>query len=165
MLFSNKNRGFIFRATGSNLNNNNAPYYGGKFFADNPYDVGEYGDTIKVYKLLPEAKLFSYDGSIQFCEDNGYSEMDFEIVSVLSDGKFTNLGDAIEYYHYNGENPSIGYAITQAVARQILQKKRYDGAEWDDEDDLIPHQFQIWDNKVLEFVETLNSQQAEKKYM
>ena len=168
MKFTLRNRdkrdGLIFKGVGS-YNNFSKGDFGGKFFADNPMDAGNYGDTIEVYEISDDARLFSYESSLQFLEDSGCFESNYEIVDTLSNSKFQNLGAAIDFYIYCGEDPTVGYAIAQAVAKQILSPKGYDGANWDDEDDLIPHQYQIWNYTVLTHIETLDGDDAESKYM
>lgn len=140
-------------------------YFGGKFYADNPMDASNYGDIIEVYSITQKAKLFKYASSIDFCEDSGFMENYFEVVSTLSNGEFSILGDAIDAYIYNGENPNLGLSIVQGVAKLMLEKLGYDGAEWSNEDDMIPHQFQIWNYDVLTHIETISEVNANNKYM
>jgi hypothetical protein len=154
---------YIFRGTGFNLNPGDN-YYSGKFFADNPTDAANYGDTIEVFSVVDDTKIFTGDSSIDYCEQNGLMDEEIGIVSILSKGKFSTVRSAVDFYIYNGESPEIGFAISQSVAKDSLQSRGYSGADWSDEDDLIPHQYQIWDMSILSLKEIVDYDTAVNKY-
>ena len=153
----------IFRGVGSNVNPG-GDNYSGKFFADHPTDAANYGDTIEVFEIINGKKLFKGNSSIEYCEKNGLCDISFRLISTLSGGKFSTVREAFDFYIYNGEDPAIGFAISQAIARESLQIRGYAGADWADEDDLIPHQYQIWDMSILSLKEIIDYDVAFDKY-
>ncbi len=156
------NTPFIFRGVGGNQNPTNN-YYGGKFFADNPMDASNYGDTIEVYSLS-NAKLYYGECSIEYCKQKELLFHPYPIIFKLSNRNFTCLDDVLEELILLGDDPNLGLAIFQAIARIELEKEGYQGAEWTWEDELIPHQYQIWDESVITPIEVIGCAEAYKKY-
>lgn len=167
MKFRNLNEGvsptLIFRGVGDN-HNTSEDYYGGKFYADNPVDASNYGGIVQVYSLAPNANLFKYNSSLDFCEDNDLMFVRCPLIRKISGGEFLCLKDAIDPLMYDGEDPNLFYAMMQGVAKDALCREGYAGAEWADEDELIGHQYQIWDDSVLTFIEELDEDEADEKY-
>ena len=152
----------LYRGKGNNNNPTNE-YSGGRFYASNIDDASEYGDLIQVVELLPNAKLLKYNNSYDYCEDNGLLDNDYDIIPKLTNGRFNTLRDAWEELSWNGENPNLYYQISQYVICQELSNQGYDGAEWLDEDDLVPHQYQIWNDKVIKHIKDVDENGNELK--
>lgn len=153
---------YIFRGVGDNVGSSEHKY-GGEFFADNPTDAGNYGDIIDVF-TLNNANLYSGESSIEYCKAEQLMFDPHPYISKMSGGRYDILDDVCEDLIFNGEDPNLGLAIFQAVAKSSLEKKGYQGADWSYEDDLIWHQYQIWDTSCLKHIETLSCYDAEKKY-
>lgn len=153
---------YVFRGVGHN-HNPSEDFFGGKFFADNPMDASNYGDKIEVF-TLNGGNLYKGECSIDYCEQKGVMFYNYPLIRKLSGGVCNCLDDVSEELISNGEDPNLGLDIFQYVARLELEKDNYQGAEWAWEDDLIPHQYQIWDMSILTHVETLSEYDANKKY-
>ena len=161
-LYESTQSTILYRGKGNNNNPTNQ-YSGGRFYADNIDDASEYGDLIQVVELLPNAKIFKYNNSYDYCEDNGLLDKEYPMIQKLTNGRFTTLKDAWEELSWNGENPNLYYQISQYVISQELSKQGYDGVEWLDEDDLIPHQYQIWNDKVVNIIKNVDENGNELK--
>lgn len=162
LLNESVNTPYVFRGVGYN-HNPSKDYFGGKFFADNPMDASNYGDKIEVF-TLNGGNLYKGECSTDYCEQKGVMFYNYPLISKLSGGVCNCLDDVSEELISNGEDPNLGLAIFQYVARLELEKDNYQGAEWSWEDDLIPHQYQIWDMSILTHIETLSEYDANKKY-
>lgn len=46
-------------------------------------------------------------------------------------------------------DPSPLYDAKQSTAAKLLSEKGYTGADWSEEDDLTPHQYQVFDRSVV----------------
>ena len=162
LLNESVNAPYIFRGVGHN-HNPSENYFGGKFFADNPMDASNYGEMIEVF-TLNGGNLYKGECSVEYCKQKEVMFYNYPLIPKISDGKFDCLDDVYEELILNGEDPNLGLAIFQYVARLELEKDNYQGAEWTWEDELIPHQYQIWDMSILTHIETLSDSNAIEKY-
>ena len=62
--------------------------------------------------------------------------------------KITQAQEELEGY-----DPNLLYWMFQYMAYLDLSNKGYDGVEWMVEDNLIWHQYQIWNSNVVNFIE------------
>lgn len=153
----------IFRGVGNNINNSNE-YLGGRFFASDVDDAGNYGDTILVYELYNSSKLYKGESSLDYCEENGLMNSPHPFIKRLTNGAYNTLAEAEEDLIWNGENPNLYYALVQYVAKEQLSNKGYLGAHWRYEDDLVPEQYQIWDESIVKMIDKLSYDDAVHKY-
>ena len=150
LIESLSNDTLLYRGVGFNNNKSNENYYGGIFFAVDEDDAYNFGDEIHTYKLLDASNIFTGESSQEYCEENNLMDIENPIVYKLSGYK--TLNDAIEELLYCGKNPNLYYAIQQYIAKEHLSKSGFQGAEWLYEDDLVPHQVQIWDTSIVKEV-------------
>lgn len=156
----------LFRGVGANLNPGEK-YHAGLFFTDNPMDALNYGDRCQVYTLINGANIYKGESSIECCKDMEVMDYPFPIIKELNNRTNCNvctLNDVLDFCILEGEDPNLGLAIFQAVAKEMLVGDGYDGAEWSSEDDITPHQWQIWDEDVLILKEELDEEDALEKY-
>lgn len=130
----------IFRGVGNNVNNSNE-YLGGKFFASDVDDAGNYGDTILVYELYDSSKLYKGESSLDYCEENNLMNSPHPFIKRLTNGAYNTLAEAEEELSWNGENPNLYYALVQYMAKEHLSNQGYSGAFCRDEDGLTPKQY------------------------
>jgi hypothetical protein len=153
---SSRGEPILYRGVGSNLHSTNT-YSGGRFYADNPMDASQYGDTVQVVKLNRGASIFNgCSSSYSFCKNNNLMDNNYSILREITNGKYSTLRDFDENYLDDGSD-NLTYRAYQCIARQELSNAGYDGAEWTYEDDLIPHQYQIWNSDVITICGTLKS--------
>lgn len=139
--------GLLYRGVGRNLHKSHLQS-GGRFYADCPEDASQYGDIIQVVKLSNTASIFKGNSSYKFCKDNGLMDVEYDTLSAITYGECSTLRCVVEEFLDDGTD-NIHYRAFQCVACEELRERGYDGAEWEFEDELIPHQFQIWNPDVL----------------
>lgn len=153
---------YIYRGIGYNNNpNSKGNYYGGKFFADNAMDASNFGDKVGVYELSNNAKIFRYSSSYDYAQDNDLMDERNDVLYKLSG--YHTLSEAEKELWDTGDDPNLFYASLQYMARLQLEPKGYAGAEWKWEDELIPHQYQIWDYKVIKHIKNVDQNGNELK--
>lgn len=136
---------------GSSSDEFNTDY--GSFYATNKTDAQNYGDKVYKVKLSDNAKIFKGTNSINYCKDNNLLNIEFPDVEKLTGLK--TLQEVYDVYlnwitpSYLNKNPNLYFLAFQKVAKDSLNSKGYDGAEWTNEDELIPHQFQIWNPSAV----------------
>lgn len=124
----------------------------GTFFAGSKIDAENFGDVL-AYDLNNNAKIYKGNNSRDYNTKNGLNNKKYnELINLTGFDNLTDINHAWDEWEpgtYIEKNPNIVYAANQYVARLDLESKGYDGAEWSYEDDLIPHQFQIWNNDMV----------------
>lgn len=139
----------LYRGSSSDKFNTNY----GSFYATNKSDAQNFGNKLYKVKLLPNAKIFKGSSSFDYCKDNNLLNKEFPEVEKLTGLK--TLQEVYDVYldwitpSYLNKNPNLYFLASQKVAKDSLSSKGYDGAEWSNEDELIPHQFQIWNPNVI----------------
>lgn len=119
----------------------------GTFFSPNEQDAGNYG-TAQEYKLDSSTKLYNGINTQNYAKENN-------LMNIKNDLLKKKLGVStlkeVEDIHYNwttpsylDKNPNLYFFAYQYMARKDLEDKGYDGAYWENEDDLTPQQYQIW---------------------
>lgn len=153
---SNECELILYRGVGFNQHSTNT-HSGGRFYADNPGDASQYGNTVQVVKLNRGASIFKgCSSSYSFCKNNNLMDNNYGILREITNGKYSTLRDFDENYLDDGSD-NLTYRAYQCVACEELFDAGYDGAEWTYEDDLIPHQYQIWNSDVITRCGTLRS--------
>ena len=147
--------GLLYRGVGRNLHKSHLQS-GGRFYADCPEDASQYGVIVQVVKLSNDASIFNGNSSYKFCKDNGLMDVEYDILSAITYGECSTLRCVDEEFLDDGTD-NIHYRAFQCVACEELREQGYDGAEWEFEDELTPHQFQIWNADVLINCGTLRS--------
>lgn len=124
----------------------------GTFFAGSKIDAENFGDVL-AYDLNNNAKIYKGNNSRDYNTENGLNNKKYnELINLTGFDNLTDINHAWDEWEpgtYIEKNPNLVYAANQYVARLDLESKGYDGAEWSYEDDLIPHQFQIWNNDMV----------------
>ncbi len=145
---SNNDEIILYRGVGNNIHQTDT-HSGGRFYADCPDDASEFGDIIQVVKLDKSASILTgYDSSYSFCHRNGLIDKSYSILREISNGKYSTLREFVET-GYDDTYDNWSSRIYQCVANKELSATGYDGAEWTWEDDLVPHQYQIWNSDVI----------------
>ena len=136
-----------------------------KFFGESKDAVADFG-TYEGAKLetalINDSKLYKGGSSYGYLQDNGLFDKPNKIIRDLTNGKLntpSELDDALSYdsplYEkikgtLADKNPNVIYSATQQIAAEDLARKGFKGAKWSYEDDLIPVQYQVWDDSFIQ---------------
>ena len=136
------------------------------FFGDNQWKKvdwddadkdGYYGDLVE-YDLSKDAKIYRGYSSEDYCDkhnlydvkDNGLkkilisSGLKDEYIKKYENQDLTLNEISKEDLPFKTNDANSWFACFQYMAKKDLEKKGYDGARWEHEDDVTPHQYQIW---------------------
>jgi hypothetical protein len=133
-----------------------------KFFGESEEAIADFG-TFEGAKLeksfVDEASLYKGGSSYGYLMDNSLMDKPHPIIKKLTNNKLETPQQLWDYSNDPSskvikgslaeKNPNVIYAATQQIAAEDLTKKGFKGAVWSYEDDLIPKQYQIWDNSIL----------------
>ena len=145
----------LYRGEGdNNYSVKNNSQIAGLFFAVDQNDAGNFSDSVYQYELKDGAKIYKGESSLDYCKENNLMDKkDRDLQKMLG---VNTLLDMFEDTYGNGALypkdeflDDRTFAGTQLMAKKDLEKKGYDGAYWSYEDDLTPHQYQIWNTSVV----------------
>lgn len=146
-----------------NYSQPNATPIGTSKFYGKPGTVSpeDYG-PVKTTALVDASKLYKGSSSYEYALNNGLLDkplpQDLQKLTGLKTFKQVDDAfaegvpdtiDGLTVSKQYKENPNIWYAVTQQIAEKDLRVKGFSGASWTHEDDLVPHQYQIWDNSAV----------------
>lgn len=119
----------------------------GTFFSPNEQDAGNYGNA-QEYKLDNSAKLYEGVNTQNYAKENKLMEVKNDLLkSKLGVSTLKEVEDIYQNWitpSYLDKNPNLYYFAYQYMARKDLESKGYDGAHWENEDELTPEQYQVW---------------------
>lgn len=166
-MFKHMNEKIIQRGENEYNYSNNLENLAGKFFfGDNQYKKkdwpeeerdGDYGDLVD-YNLSKDAKIYKGYSSEYYCDTHKLNDVKDKMLKqiLINSGlkdeyvkKYENQDLTLreirrEDLPFKTRDVNSWFACFQYMAKKDLEKKGYDGAEWEHEDDVTPHQYQIW---------------------
>lgn len=124
----------------------------------------DYGPLVQ-YELDDNAKLYKGISSEKYCHDNPelWNKKDPVFIDLvkavgappLAKDEYSLADIEKDDIAADSGNPDVWFAMCQYVAKEDLESKGYDGAEWSYEDELEPHQLQIWNLDTIKRVNNL----------
>jgi hypothetical protein len=139
-------------------NDNNYGVIGGStFYAPKGEGLSDYGDRKISAVICKTAKLFKYEDSREFAEDNNLMDIEYPLLKKRTGlSTLQQVDDAQHEREYPigmseeyRRNPNLFFWAFQEIAAIQLKKMGYDGVEWRCEDDMNWIQYQIWNRDII----------------
>ena len=150
------NKNYLFRGVSNNKYQSNYSRkanlrFKSRYYANELFDNIMLFGNVAVYELLPTARIWDYDDSVeQFIED--YSLENYEVPELYQVYKIRTLTELQEYGGDKKFDYHDLYHSRQLVAMAYLEDNmagQYDGILWYEWNDEPNYQPMIWNNSVV----------------